>query len=197
MARRFAEGCSWRRRRIGRGWPAAGAGREGCARARGDARTAAGCSRPGRAGCDLRWGGRMSGLPAGAVTFLFSDIEGSTRLVKALRGAVCGGAGRAPAPGPRRRRRPPWPRGRRPGRRVLRRVRRRHAGGAVRGRHPAGAGGPSVAGRRAGPGADRHSHRAGGPGRGGLHRAGGAPGRRGSAPPPAGARCWSPRRRRR
>jgi predicted ATPase/class 3 adenylate cyclase/DNA-binding CsgD family transcriptional regulator len=27
----------------------------------------------------------MSGLPAGAVTFLFSDIEGSTRLVKALR----------------------------------------------------------------------------------------------------------------
>jgi class 3 adenylate cyclase len=27
----------------------------------------------------------MSGLPSGAVTFLFSDIEGSTRLVKALR----------------------------------------------------------------------------------------------------------------
>ena len=27
----------------------------------------------------------MSGLPAGAVTFVFSDIEGSTRLVKALR----------------------------------------------------------------------------------------------------------------
>ena len=27
----------------------------------------------------------MSGLPAGAVTFLFSDVEGSTRLVKALR----------------------------------------------------------------------------------------------------------------
>ena len=27
----------------------------------------------------------MSGLPAGAVTFLFTDIEGSTRLVKALR----------------------------------------------------------------------------------------------------------------
>jgi class 3 adenylate cyclase len=35
--------------------------------------------------CGLRCGGRMSGLPAGAVTFLFSDIEGSTRLVKALR----------------------------------------------------------------------------------------------------------------
>ena len=27
----------------------------------------------------------MSGLPGGAVTFLFSDVEGSTRLVKALR----------------------------------------------------------------------------------------------------------------
>jgi hypothetical protein len=31
------------------------------------------------------WSRRMSGLPAGAVTFLFTDIEGSTRLVKALR----------------------------------------------------------------------------------------------------------------
>ena len=30
-------------------------------------------------------GRRVSGLPGGAVTFLFSDIEGSTRLVKALR----------------------------------------------------------------------------------------------------------------
>jgi class 3 adenylate cyclase/DNA-binding SARP family transcriptional activator/tetratricopeptide (TPR) repeat protein len=30
-------------------------------------------------------GRRMSGLPGGAVTFLFSDMEGSTRLVKALR----------------------------------------------------------------------------------------------------------------
>jgi class 3 adenylate cyclase len=29
--------------------------------------------------------GRVSGLPDGAVTFLFTDIEGSTRLVKALR----------------------------------------------------------------------------------------------------------------
>jgi class 3 adenylate cyclase/tetratricopeptide (TPR) repeat protein len=29
--------------------------------------------------------GAMTGLPSGAVTFLFSDIEGSTRLVKALR----------------------------------------------------------------------------------------------------------------
>jgi len=27
----------------------------------------------------------MKGLPGGTVTFLFSDIEGSTRLVKALR----------------------------------------------------------------------------------------------------------------
>ena len=27
----------------------------------------------------------MSGFPSGAVTFLFTDIEGSTRLVKALR----------------------------------------------------------------------------------------------------------------
>jgi class 3 adenylate cyclase len=27
----------------------------------------------------------MSGLPGGAVSFLFTDIEGSTRLVKALR----------------------------------------------------------------------------------------------------------------
>ena len=30
-------------------------------------------------------GQRMSGPPSGVVTFLFSDIEGSTRLVKALR----------------------------------------------------------------------------------------------------------------
>jgi DNA-binding NarL/FixJ family response regulator/class 3 adenylate cyclase len=40
--------------------------------------------------CGLRpaigWGGRwVSGLPSGAVTFLFTDIDGSTRLVKALR----------------------------------------------------------------------------------------------------------------
>jgi predicted ATPase/class 3 adenylate cyclase/DNA-binding CsgD family transcriptional regulator len=33
----------------------------------------------------LGWGDRLSELPSGAVTFLFSDIEGSTRLVKALR----------------------------------------------------------------------------------------------------------------
>src|SRR5262249_3588804 len=38
------------------------------------------------AGADNRpWSRRMSGLPSGAVTFLFTDIEGSTRLVKALR----------------------------------------------------------------------------------------------------------------
>jgi class 3 adenylate cyclase len=30
-------------------------------------------------------GDRLSELPSGAVTFLFSDIEGSTRLVKVLR----------------------------------------------------------------------------------------------------------------
>jgi class 3 adenylate cyclase len=30
-------------------------------------------------------GAAAGGLPSGAVTFLFSDIEGSTRLVKALR----------------------------------------------------------------------------------------------------------------
>lgn len=33
----------------------------------------------------LAWGCGMTGLPGGAVTFVFSDIEGSTRLVKALR----------------------------------------------------------------------------------------------------------------
>jgi class 3 adenylate cyclase len=32
-----------------------------------------------------RWGWRVIGLPDGVVTFWFSDIEGSTRLVKALR----------------------------------------------------------------------------------------------------------------
>ena len=37
-----------------------------------------------------RGGGRMSGLPSGAVTFLFTDIEGSTRLVKALRERYAG-----------------------------------------------------------------------------------------------------------
>jgi predicted ATPase/class 3 adenylate cyclase/DNA-binding CsgD family transcriptional regulator len=37
------------------------------------------------AGDGLRRGWRVSGLPDGVVTFLFSDIEGSTRLVKALR----------------------------------------------------------------------------------------------------------------
>src|SRR5215467_783700 len=44
-------------------------------------------------GVPVRWadvgarsaGCGMTGLPSGAVTFLFSDIEGSTRLVKALR----------------------------------------------------------------------------------------------------------------
>jgi class 3 adenylate cyclase len=37
-------------------------------------------------GADNPWCGRgMKGLPGGTVTFLFSDIEGSTRLVKALR----------------------------------------------------------------------------------------------------------------
>jgi class 3 adenylate cyclase len=34
---------------------------------------------------DPWWGRAMSGLPSGAVTFVFTDIEGSTRLVKALR----------------------------------------------------------------------------------------------------------------
>ena len=39
-----------------------------------------------RAAVGHRLGGRwVSGLPSGAVTFLFTDIEGSTRLVKALR----------------------------------------------------------------------------------------------------------------
>src|SRR5271155_3309036 len=43
-----------------------------------------------RAGCRVdgpcpRAGHPMTELPSGAVTFLFSDIEGSTRLVKALR----------------------------------------------------------------------------------------------------------------
>jgi class 3 adenylate cyclase len=38
---------------------------------------------PGAGG--WRRGGWVSGLPSGAVTFLFTDIEGSTRLVKALR----------------------------------------------------------------------------------------------------------------
>ena len=51
----------------------------------GDARAAAGSWRPGPGRGDLRWGGLVSGFPAGVVTFLFSDIEGSTRLVKALR----------------------------------------------------------------------------------------------------------------
>src|SRR5580692_12368668 len=35
--------------------------------------------------CALVRGDRLSEFPSGAVTFLFSDIEGSTRLVKALR----------------------------------------------------------------------------------------------------------------
>jgi len=37
------------------------------------------------AAADRLWVRRVSGLPSGAVTFLFTDIEGSTRLVKALR----------------------------------------------------------------------------------------------------------------
>ena len=36
-------------------------------------------------GAGLWRGWRVSGLPDGVVTFLFSDMEGSTRLVKALR----------------------------------------------------------------------------------------------------------------
>jgi class 3 adenylate cyclase len=42
------------------------------------------CPRRADAG-DRLLGCWMSGLPSGSVTFLFSDIEGSTRLVKALR----------------------------------------------------------------------------------------------------------------
>ena len=52
----------------------------------GASRATAECWRPGPGPGGLQWGGRMSGLAAAAVTFLFSDIEGSTRLVKTLRG---------------------------------------------------------------------------------------------------------------
>jgi class 3 adenylate cyclase len=47
----------------------------------------AGGHRPAlRAAADDRRGDRrVGGFPSGAVTFMFSDIEGSTRLVKALR----------------------------------------------------------------------------------------------------------------
>ena len=62
-------------------------------------------------------------LPTGTVTFLFTDIEGSTRLLQAARRPLPGGPGRArghPAPGHRRRRRG---RGQHRGRLLLRRLR--------------------------------------------------------------------------
>ena len=121
-------------------------------------------------------GGGVSGLPGGAVTFLFTDIEGSTRLVKALRegygpvlaehrrlvrAAIAGQAGHEVDT---------------QGDAFFAAFAGAQAGGAVRAGDPAGAGRARVAGRCGGPGPDRHSHRSGGPGRRGLYRPGRAPG---------------------
>ena len=113
----------------------------------------------------------MNGLPGGAVTFLFTDIEGSTRLVKALRE-------RYPQILADHRRliraaMPPmmvmrWtPKGMR-----FCGVRRGQAGGAVRGGDPAGAGRPWLAADGRVPGTDRRPHGARGPVGGDVHRAG-------------------------
>ena len=88
------------------------------------------------------WDDPMGGLPSGAVMFLFTDMEGSTRLVKALReryarvlaerrdlvrAAIAAHGGHEVDT---------------PGDAFFARVRRREAGGAVRAGDPAGAGGP-------------------------------------------------------
>ena len=88
------------------------------------------------------WDDPMGGLPSGAVMFLFTDMEGSTRLVKALReryarvlaerrdlvrAAIAAHGGHEVDT---------------QGDAFFARVRRREAGGAVRAGDPAGAGGP-------------------------------------------------------
>ena len=146
-------------------------------------------------GCGRPLGGRMSGLPAGAVTFLFSDVEGSTRLVKALRER--------------------YPQVLAEHRRLVRAAIATHGGhevdtqgdaffaafGAAKqavlcaldiqralGAHPW----PDGALVRVRIGV--HTGQA--VPAGGLTRAWRCTGRRGSAPPPTGARCWFPRLRR-
>ena len=128
-------------------------------------------------------------LPTGTVTFLFTDVEGSTRLVKALgdplrrcsrhaQAAVAAGV-----PGNR------WRRGGQRGGRILRRVsqrERRHAGSRRRAAWPCA---PTLAGGRGRPRADGHPHGRGlGRGRG-LPRSLGPPHR-------AHLRCrpWRPGR---
>ena len=64
-----------------------------------------------------------AGGPPGTMTFLFTDIEGSTSLPPRARRAIRRGAGRAPPPPPSCIRAPRWHRGRYAGRRVLRCVR--------------------------------------------------------------------------
>ncbi len=128
-------------------------------------------------------------LPAGTVTFLFTDIEGSTRLLHELGADAYAEAlaehrrilREAFAP-PRRRR------GRHPGRRLLRRLpdRARGAGGGARG--------PRGAAPRADPRADGAPHRHAAPDRRGLRRATTCTAARASPPPATAARCCSRRR---
>jgi hypothetical protein len=66
----------------GPGWRGPRSGRAGCA---GGRRGGRGGSRAAGAGAGRRRGWRVSRLPDGVVTFVFSDIEGLTRLVKVLR----------------------------------------------------------------------------------------------------------------
>ena len=87
-------------------------------------------------------------LPTGTLTFLFSDIEGSTRLVQALGAGYACGPGAAPGAAPRGIRRGGGRRGRDGGRLVLRRLpecARRRGGGRSRPPRPCRR---TVAGRR-------------------------------------------------
>ena len=81
----------------------------------------------------------MSALPTGTVTFLFADVEGSTRLARELGDGLAAGARRHPPAAARSGRRRGRPRGRLSRRRALRRLRRRRDGRAGRDRRAAAA----------------------------------------------------------
>ena len=115
-------------------------------------------------------------LPEGTVTFLFTDLEGSTRLLEAHPARLPGGRAPPPRPAAGRRRGPRGRRVRDGGRRGVRRLRpprRRRRGAALAGQRALQR--RALGRRRAAPGAD-----------GAAPRRGGAPGRallRGAAVP--------------
>ena len=112
----------------------------------------------------------MSELHGGTVTFVFTDIEGSTELLEAARRPVRRGARRAPAHRPRGVRRARRPGARHAGRRVLLLLRARARRGRRGRRRPAGARDARLAGRRRAARPDERPHRRARRRGGGLRR---------------------------